>query len=190
MSLVTLQEIIDLVVMVTAIGFIFKDFVRVPKSDYDPLKAFSSRSFFSEGFRNALIVAAPAIVLHEAGHKIAALAYGLQATFHAAYTWLAFGVVLKLLNAPFFFVVPGFVSYSGHLTPLVNSIIAFSGPAINLALFLSATLALKQGWFRGKYAPLLVLTRQINIFLFIFNMLPIPGFDGFQVFSGLLSAFR
>jgi Zn-dependent protease len=29
------------------------------------------------------------------------------------------------------------------------------------------------------------LTRNINLFLFIFNMIPIPGFDGFTVFTGL-----
>ena len=30
------------------------------------------------------------------------------------------------------------------------------------------------------------LTKQINIFLFIFNMLPIPPLDGFSVFRNLI----
>jgi len=86
--------------------------------------------------------------------------------------------------------VPGFVSYSGAVVePLARALIAFSGPAVNLLLFLFATASIKRRWFKSKYLPILVLTKQINLFLFIFNMLPIPGFDGYKVFVGLIRAF-
>ncbi len=191
MAILTIHEILDLVIMVAAVGFIFKNSFSIPKSDYDPLEEFKhGKSFFDDGFRNAIIVAAPAVVLHEAGHKIVALMFGLTATFHAAYEWLAFGVVLKLFNAPFVFFVPGYVSYSGHVGPLGNAMIAFAGPLVNLLLFLFATLAIKQRWFKAKHAPYFVLTKQVNLFLFIFNMLPFGFFDGSQLLDGVISLLR
>jgi Zn-dependent protease len=69
---------------------------------------------------------------------------------------------------------------------------AFAGPAVNLVLFLATFLLLKSRSFvknNKKYVPLLFITSRINIFLFIFNMLPIPMFDGWKVYSGLIGAF-
>ncbi len=192
MAIITLQEIIDLAVMILAIGFIFKDAfgVRISSKEYDPLEEYSGkRKLFSEGFKTAVMVTAPAIVLHEAGHKIAAMSFGLDATFHAAYTWLGIGMLLKLLSFPFIFFVPGFVSYSGaFVEPIARAFIAFSGPLVNLLLFLFAVAAIRQKWFNRRYLPLLVLTKQINLFLFIFNMLPIGPFDGAHVLSSLMRA--
>lgn len=193
MALVTFQEIIDLFIMVFVIGFIFKDVfqVRVSNKEHDPLEQYKKKNdFFSEGFKTAVIVTAPAIVLHEAAHKITAIMFGLQATFHAAYMWLGIGLFLKLLSFPFIFFVPGFVSYTGGpVEPLVRAFIALAGPLVNLLLFLFATLALKQNWFNNKYQPLLVVTKQINLFLFIFNMIPFGFFDGAHVFRNLIEAF-
>ena len=193
MALITPNEIIDLVIMVAVVGFIFKDYVPAPSrnDDYDPLKEFQKTSSFPgkyfKGFKQGVIVAAPAVVLHEAAHKIAALSFGFEATFHAAYHWLGLGILLKLLNAPFLFFIPGYVSYSApYIEPLVRSFIAFAGPLANLLLFLFAFLALKKNWF-VKHVHLLSLTKQINLFLLIFNMIPFPPFDGASVFGGLIS---
>ncbi|MAG15503.1 hypothetical protein CMO88_00410 [Candidatus Woesearchaeota archaeon] len=191
MAFIVVQEIIDLVIMIGAIGFIFKDYMNVKDTrNYEPLDEFKGKkNFFGEGFKNAVIVTAPAIALHELGHKLAGLSFGLDATFHAAYTWLGIGVLLKIIGSPFLFFVPGFVSYSGAgVEPLVRGFIAFSGPLVNLLLFLFATTAIKQGWLK-KHIPLLVLTKQINLFLFIFNMLPFGFFDGAQVFRSLMAGF-
>ncbi len=191
MAVVALQELFDLAMMIAVIGYIFKDLLPVADAgSYEPLDALKKRGFFSEGFRNAIIVAAPAIVLHELGHKAVAMSFGLQATFHAAYTWLGIGLLLKIINAPFLFFVPGFVSYSGAgVAPLARALIAFSGPLVNLLLFLFAAVAIRQGWFNKKYLSLLHLTKQINLFLFIFNMIPLGFFDGAHVFQGLIQAF-
>lgn len=191
MAIATLQELFDLAIMIAVIGYIFKDLLPVADTrNYEPLDAFRKKRFFSEGFRNALIVAAPAIALHEIGHKAAALSFGLQATFHAAYQWLGIGLLLKIINAPFLFFVPGFVSYSGAgVEPLARALIAFSGPLVNLLLFLFATIAIRRKWFSRKHLSLLYMTKQINLFLFIFNMLPIGFFDGAHVFQNLIRAF-
>jgi Zn-dependent protease len=188
MAIVTLKEFIDLVIMIAVVGFIFKDVFRKPiTSGYDPLKYFS-KNLNWENFKWAIIVTAPAIVLHEMSHKIAAISFGIPAVFHAAYFWLGIGAVLKMLNFGFIFFVPGYVSYVAGLgAPLEMALIAFAGPGMNLLLFLFATLAIKNNWL-PKYNQLLHMTKQINLFLFIFNMIPFRPFDGSHVFGNLINS--
>ncbi len=192
----TIFEIIDIAIMTFVVGFIFSDTFRKPIQDYDPLKQNYS-AFNWTGIRFAIIVTAPAIILHELSHKITALYFGLDATFHAAYFWLVIGLLLKLINFGFIFFVPGYVeigcsSFNCNLTPLMSSFIAFSGPFLNLVLWLGSWLLLRsKSSFtkaRRNYA-VLYLTQQINMFLFIFNMIPLPFFDGYKVFDGLIKTF-
>ena len=110
-----------------------------------------------------------------------------SATFHAAYLFLLIGVVLKLIKSRFLFFVPAYVSFSVLATPLQHSMIAFAGPAVNAVLWLGSELIWRKKLVNKKYTPMFFLMAKINMFLFIFNMLPIPGFDGSHVFSGLLS---
>ncbi|MBA3064032.1 hypothetical protein FP803_01200, partial [Candidatus Woesearchaeota archaeon] len=41
----------------------------------------------------------------------------------------------------------------------------------------------------SKQRLALVITKQINMFLFIFNMIPVPPFDGGHFISGLMQTF-
>ena len=104
MMLFTLTEIVDMIAMTAIIGFIFKDTFSAPKEDYEPLHYYKQR-FRWDDIRFAIYVVAPAILLHELGHKFTALSFGLHATFQAAYFFLGLGIVLKLLNFPFIFFV-------------------------------------------------------------------------------------
>ena len=205
------SELVDVVVMCLALGFIFKDFFRVHafnarsvQHKHDPLAQYNGQKKLGKfgakldfsGFKFAILVTAPAIILHELGHKVVALAYGMQATFHAAYGWLGIGILLKLMNFGFIFFVPAYVSISGRVSPLEHSLIAFAGPAVNLSLFLICLGILKNkdvmkicGKKYKRWIPAIVLTKRINMFLFIFNMLPIPMFDGFKVYEGLVKLF-
>ncbi|MFC1752649.1 hypothetical protein ACFL96_04560 [Thermoproteota archaeon] len=189
----TLTELMDVVIMSVVVGYIFMDIFRKPRKigkDYDPLKHLKekTKSRFDD-FKFAALVTAPAIILHELAHKLIAVSFGMQATFHAAYTWLAIGAVLKLLGTGIIFFVPAFVSITGVMTPLTHSAIAFAGPGMNLLIFVGALLVEKYGNLDKKYYPFLILTKRINLFLFIFNMIPLPMFDGFKVFQGLLQTF-
>ncbi|MBI3052081.1 M50 family metallopeptidase [Candidatus Woesearchaeota archaeon] len=185
----SLVELADLVVMIAAVAFIFKDSVRMPaKHDeqYDPLADFAKPRFDFEGFRTAVFVAGPAIALHELGHKMVALAAGIPAVFHANYLWLAVGVALKAVNSPFIFFVPGFVTHAAA-SPAASLLIGFAGPAVNLGLWLGSAAVVK--WKKGlnsRALHILHMTGQINMFLFIFNMIPFPPFDGYTVFASLL----
>jgi Zn-dependent protease len=177
MSFISGREVVDIVIAVVAAGYIFMDaFSPRSRLEHQP---FGKRLLFS------VMIAAPAIVLHEFGHKFVAMALGYTATFHAAYMWLALGVVLKLIQFPFLFVVPAYVSISGP-SGIHHAIIAFAGPIINALIWLGAWIALKskRKWSNTTLG-VLYYTRTINGFLFILNMLPIPGFDGYWIVTNL-----
>jgi len=186
MPILTLMELIDIVIMTAVLGYIFMDVLRKPFSPEDYIKL---RRFDWKSFKFACLATAPAIILHEFGHKLFALSFGLEATFNAAYFWLGLALLLKLSKFPFIFFVPAYISIFGDASSFQYSLIAFAGPLVNLLLWLGSYIILKTMRIKHKYIPLLALTSRINMFLFIFNMLPIPGFDGFKVFSELLSIF-
>lgn len=185
----SLSELFDIVVMTAAVGFIFADiFGRYShKKDYEPLVRYK-HGFDWDSFKFAIYVTAPAIIFHEFGHKFVGMAFGLVTEFNAAYSWLALGIALKLFGAPFIFFVPAYVSIYGSATPLEYAVTAFAGPLINLLIWMGALVAVKKKLVKKQYHPALILTGKINMFLFIFNMLPIPGFDGSKVFAGLIAA--
>lgn len=187
----TIYELFDVIVMTLALGFIFKDvFSKPQEEDYDPLTA-KRYSFLNwADFKFAIIVTGPAILLHELGHKFVAIALGLYAQFHAAYMWLGLGVILKLVGAPLVFFVPAYVSHSAAALPWQSALIAFAGPFVNLVLWLGSWYVLKNAKKLSRPQFVLIsLTKRINMFLFIFNMIPIPPFDGGHVVMGLWQTF-
>lgn len=193
--IITLIEIVDMIIMTLAIGFIFKDsFPQPAKRNYDPVEELR-RTASGEGVHDnllfAALVAAPGIILHELSHKFVALHFGIQATFHAAYEWLFAGILLKLLNFPFIFFVPGYVSYPAEAaTHIQSALISGAGPLMNLLLFITAWALLKYGKIKNKNNLLaLHMMKNINMFLFIFNMIPIPPFDGGNFFLELYRIF-
>jgi len=183
------MEIFDVILMTFVVGFVFmKAFKPTKNITEDILEKYLTKSsgFDWSAFWFATMITAPAIILHELGHKITALSFGLSAVFNAAYIWLGVAVLLRLIGSPFIFFVPAYVRISGTPTVLQQTLIAFAGPGVNLILFLIALLILKtKKDMSTRTMHLWTLTKEINLFLFIFNMIPIPGFDGFQIFSGL-----
>ncbi|MBI2650839.1 hypothetical protein HYX04_06045 [Candidatus Woesearchaeota archaeon] len=194
MALITFGEIIDLVLMTFFVGYIFSGIIPVRRESYDPLVHYK-KGFDFEGLKFAILATAPAIILHELAHKFVALGFGLNAVFFAFYrnsfTLMlgVFTIISKLTGFGFMFFVPGFVGISGNGTNLQFASTAFAGPLVNLILWLGSLYMLKTGKYKKKYYLLLLLTSRINMFLFILNMLPIPGFDGNKVFMGLIGAF-
>ncbi|MEM4755571.1 MAG: M50 family metallopeptidase [Candidatus Woesearchaeota archaeon] len=197
----TFLEVIDALLMTFLVGFIFSGFFKKePQTREEVYASYEKpRSWIDwDALLFAAMITAPAILLHELGHKIAALGFGMVATFHAAYLWLFLGVVLKLLQFPFIFFVPAYVSWgcssavcqaSLSANPWIGSIIAIAGPLVNLLLWFGAWAYLRWGKPKRKWIQALVLTKRINLFLFVFNMLPLPPFDGFHFFAGLWHTF-
>ena len=75
-------------------------------------------------------------------------------------------------------------------------LVAAAGPASNLAMALAAAIALRfvtvtpvtlgEPNVSAPIASLLAQTRQLNVLLAVFNMIPIPPLDGGNVLAGLL----
>lgn len=184
----TIGEVIDLIIMTFAIGYIFSDFFRrEPLEGYDPLTYYKKQPLW-ENIKFAAMIAAPAIVLHELAHKFVAMSFGAAATLHAPYFWYITVILLKLMRFPLLFFVGGYVSHT-PLPYLQSSIVAVAGPLMNLILWLALLAIVKYKLISRKYYKIIVPMAKLNMFLFIFNMIPLPGFDGFNFISSLFRAF-
>jgi Zn-dependent protease len=183
MVLITLQEIAELILMTVVIGYIFMGrFTARPKTIYDMIKP---KKFDFKDFGFAALVTAPAVVLHELAHKFVAMSYGYSATFHTWIPGLAIGVFLKLIGSPFILVAPGYVQIPAITNAITYRLIAFAGPAVNLILWIGATIILKKSKnLTRNQTVALGLTKTINMILFFFNMIPFGPFDGAKVFWG------
>jgi Zn-dependent protease len=194
MALISLLEVFDIVLMSIVVGVIFEGFLRnlLVRRTYQDYYLIN-KSFDFQSFKLSALIVAPGIILHELAHKFIALSFGMNATFHAAYGWLTIGLLMKFLGFPFIFFVPAYVSITGSGSYLSYSLTALAGPMTNLLIFIISSLLVSKAPKRLKrkkyFFPVMILTARINLFLFIFNMLPIPGFDGFQFLYGLIKAF-
>ena len=169
-------EIIEILISSVAITYLFKDFLPMRTSE-------------EEKWKIAAMIAIPSLVLHELGHKFVALFYGLNATYHANYSGLFIGMVLKYFNFPLFF-VPAYVSFSGlGATSQSLAIIALSGPLLNLILFLTAKTLLDQNKGNSRQQVILYFTKEVNKWLLLLNLLPLPGVDGYQAIKYLAASF-
>ena len=180
MVLITLTEIFYLIIMSLVVGYIFTGLVRTPET-------YGRKRFDWEEFKLALYVSAPAIVLHELAHKFVALGFGLAAKFEVFWAGLGIALVLKLVNSPILLIAPGYVLIQGMGSNFAHFLISLSGPLTNLVLFGIAKFMLDKKKLNRNQTIFWGLTKQINIFLFIFNMLPITPLDGFSVFRNLIA---
>ncbi|MBS3163201.1 M50 family metallopeptidase [Candidatus Woesearchaeota archaeon] len=177
-------ELIYLVITTAVIAYIFMDMIHINRIQ------FLKPRFDWNAFKFAALVAAPGVILHELGHKFIAMFLGYTASFHIWPFGLFLGVFLKLIGSPFLIIAPGYVSITSVQNGLQNAIISFAGPFINLVLWLGSWLILNNARnLKRKTALFLYLTKQINMILFIFNMLPIPPLDGYQTLMGIVSLF-
>tara|TARA_B100001964_G_C14080313_1_gene529972 strand:- start:436 stop:978 length:543 start_codon:yes stop_codon:yes gene_type:complete len=179
--------------MTIAIGYIFSKFFRRVPASYDPLTYYKKNTLV-EDIKYGAMIAAPAVVLHELAHKFTAMGFGASATLHApSFFGIPYGMYLLVillihLNFPILFFVGGYVSHTA-LPPLASSMVAFSGPLINLVLWLGGMSLIKYKLIDRKYYMTIGMMAKLNMFFFIFNMIPLPGFDGFSVFAGLVQVF-
>lgn len=190
MAIITLIEIIYLIITTVLVGYIFTGYIphykTIPKNEDELYNITHKRMFDWEAIKFTMIVAAPGIILHELSHKFTAMSFGLETAYNIFWEGMILGVVLKLINSPFLLLAPGFVQISGSASTLQIIITSFAGPFINLVLWLGSwyILSTNKNMKQNAYYAL-TLMKQINMILFIFNMIPIPGFDGFSVFSNL-----
>lgn len=179
-------EIIDIIIMSFVIGYIFSDFFKRPLKDNDPINYYKKQTW--SNIKYAAMIVGIAVVLHEVSHKIVAMAFGAQAVLFAPYGFYLIAIILKLVGFPLIFLVGGFVAHSA-LSYGQSATVAFAGPMMNFVLWGGITLAIKKKWIKKKHLPFAYQFSKINLYLGIFNMLPIPGFDGWSVYSNLWRVF-
>ena len=183
MAFINLMEIIDIIIMSLGVGYIFMDMFLGKKPQYNLEGIPVLRSGFDwNALWFSVIVTAPALVLHEFGHKLSALAFGYSAEIHASYVFLAIAIALKLMGSPILFFVPAYAAISGGSQSVIAmSIISFSGPLVNLVIWLGISVYLKYAKkIKRDYLEIFTATKKINKFLFFLNMVPLPFFDGWK----------
>lgn len=177
------EEIRDITIAVIALTVLYSLSVTRPFGwSVDSLLLFLPISFIAVGL---------GFILHELGHKVVAQKFGFFSEFRK---W-NYGLILGLLTVPLGFMIfaPGavyFGSYGRMVTDEENGKISIAGPIVNIVLALIAlflTLSLRSYLTMENAGMMyivlltLVLTFNVNSFLALFNLLPIPPLDGSKV---------
>jgi len=183
--LFTFWEITQILITIVAVGFIFSGIIKRPQV-VDDLLSIDVKPWWHD-LKYAAMIAAPAVLLHEFAHKFLALGYGFEAVYNASFWGLGIGIFLKMLAPGFLFFIPGYVAISGIGTSLQFALVALAGPLTNLILFATFWLLLKYERLT-RHSHIWQLGKTINLWLFGFNMLPIPGIDGFKFYTQIWQA--
>ncbi|MBE6486320.1 MAG: site-2 protease family protein [Methanosphaera stadtmanae] len=177
------EEIRDIIIAVIALTILYSLSVTRPFGwSLDSLMLFLPISFIAVGL---------GFILHELGHKVVAQRFGFFSEFRR---W-DYGLILGLLSIPLGFMIfaPGavyFGSYGRMVTDEENGKISIAGPIVNIilaiiALFLTLSLrshlTLENAGMMYIVLLTLVLAFNVNSFLALFNLLPIPPLDGSKV---------
>ncbi|MDD3398268.1 MAG: site-2 protease family protein [Candidatus Methanomethylophilaceae archaeon] len=119
-------------------------------------------------------------MLHELAHKFMAQRYGAWAEFRMFPSGLMMALVFSMLG--FLFAAPGAVYIQGRITEEQNGLISAAGPATNIVF---GAISLLATWMVGSgvLAYVLLLLANINVFLGLFNLIPVHPLDGSKIFS-------
>ena len=151
----------------------------------DIILATAALAFAFGGLNNFLVslfVVGVAFLSHELiGHKLVAQHFGAEAEFKAWPLGLILAIVTSFFG--FIFAAPGAVYFSARWAFQRENrkdvgLIGVAGIVFNLILFLGLTVA-----YFFTAIPILRFAAQINVWLAIFNLLPIPPLDGSKVFA-------
>jgi Zn-dependent protease len=145
-----------------------------------------------------------AFTIHEFAHAYTAVKFGDptpremgRVTLNPQRHLDVFGTILFVL-AGIGWAKPVLINPSHFKRPrLMNVIVSVAGPLSNLLLGFIGTILyvmyLKFGWGTGLSRGLndaislfLELFIQLNVFLFIFNLIPLPPLDGYRILSSML----
>jgi len=152
--------------------------------------AISSRGFGSASFEGltsilatSLVTVGSGFVLHELSHKFTAQRYGYWAEFRVWPLGLLLALVTSFIG--FIFAAPGATYISGmNISQAENGKISLAGPLTNIAVAVAFLPLVLFGVNPNSFWVQLGSEGvSINIFLALFNMLPVPPLDGSKVFS-------
>ncbi|MGD1059860.1 MAG: site-2 protease family protein [Methanomassiliicoccales archaeon] len=128
----------------------------------------------------SLVAVSTGFLLHELMHKFVAQRYGAWAEFRVFPLGLVMAIMFSFFG--FVFAAPGSVYIQGRLTPKQNGLVSIAGPGTNLVIGGVTLFASYLFPSNSLEAGVLGIVAGVNIFLALFNMLPIPPLDGSKVF--------
>ena len=179
------QEKIDLSISIIVLTLIISFMYSRPNITVDKLLLFIPIAFVTVGL---------GFVLHELGHKFVAQKYGFYAEFRRSDKGLMLGIITALMG--FLFFAPGAVmigSPTGIISEEENGKISIAGPIVNIILaliFLGIQISIQPLVNLPNINAMVyilysisVIGFNINSFLALFNLLPIPPLDGSKVIS-------
>jgi Zn-dependent protease len=172
-------EVRDIVIAWIALGFAF-GISYVSRITVLGLSVSDPITFFAYVFLISLLTVGPGFVFHELSHKFVAQRYGFWAEFRMWPMGLFLALLTSLLGI--IFAAPGATYISGtNISKSENGKISLAGPLTNAAIaalfvpFLFSSV--------GFLQDLGSIGVPINIFLALFNLLPIGPLDGAKVFK-------
>ncbi len=173
-------EIQEIAVSVLAISFAFSVGGRGLSAINDPV--------FWLMFFITFVTVGLGFILHELAHRQVAKSYGAYAIYKAWLPGLILMIVLALSPSPILFAAPGAVYiYSNYITRKENGIISLAGPVTNLALAIVFWLMMLvipgEGGVLNLARTAFGIGFKINLFLGLFNMIPIFPLDGSKVWD-------
>ena len=146
-----------------------------------------------KAFSNNLLPAAVGVslgfILHELSHRFVAKKYKCYAEFRLWTQGLVLALALAILtNGSFIFAAPGAVYIQQRadlwgrpvmISKKQNGIISIAGPITNIIL---SGIFITGAFFAAAFSQIFIFAASVNIWLAIFNMLPIPPLDGSKIF--------
>jgi Zn-dependent protease len=178
-------EIRDLAVSIIVIGFIFS-FKDWGGDKFDLMTGLLN-------LLNASLIVGLAFIVHETAHKVFAIGKGYNARYRMWLPGLGIALLITIMsNGEWIFLAPGAIListlplhrvgyYKPYMTYKDNALISFMGPFANIVL---ALIFKSIGGLDLVNPNLIYMAMTINVWLAIFNMLPIPPLDGSKVFFG------
>lgn len=128
-------------------------------------------------FLTSVVIVSICFLLHELGHKFVAQRYGAWAEYRMYPQGLGLCLLFSLFG--FLFAAPGAVVIAGRIDDARNGKISVAGPLVNLvlgALFLAMMFVTT-----GRLHAIIYLLAHFNVFLALFNLIPIPPLDGSKI---------
>ena len=175
------KELIDILIAVLVLSFAFTLLYRDSGTILYYFSYLLGENLQYVGlFGLCLALVVMSFLFHEFGHKFVAQKYGLWSEFRM---W-PLGLVLTLVTSflGFLFASPGAVYITGPVDIEKNGKISIAGPAVNIVLAAIGIL----GCFTINHSGWVIfflLLGNLNAFLAVFNLLPIPPLDGSKIIT-------
>ena len=174
-------ELRDILISVAVLAIAFALIYRSGSvMDYLEWRTGSETAAFACLLGLSALLVVVSFLFHEFGHKFTAQRAGLWSEYRMYPMGLVLSLVMSFLG--FLFAAPGAVYIHGNMDARTNGRVSIAGPVVNIVL---AGIGIA-GCFATNHTPLVfvfIMLANLNAFLAVVNLLPIPPLDGSKVLT-------